>query len=75
MKFAGSGVAPVLALARVVSTGFRLGELSSSERGVAARLNMPIRIPVEQSANAHKMRGLKMLDNEEARELRPARRD
>jgi hypothetical protein len=59
-KFAGSG--SKLVWARVVSTGFRLGELSSSERGVAARLNMPRRTPTEQRANAHKMRGLKMPD-------------
>ena len=69
-KFAGSG--GTLVWARVVSTGFRLGELSlravgsapeaSSERGVAARLNMPRRTPVEQSAKATIVRGLKMPD-------------
>jgi hypothetical protein len=59
-KFAGSG--GTLVLARVVSTGFRLGELSRSERGVAARLNIARRTPTEQRANAHKMRGLKKAD-------------
>jgi hypothetical protein len=61
-KFAGSG--GTLVLARVVSTGFRLGELSSSERGVAARLNMPRTIPNEQRAKPSKTRGLKMPDLE-----------
>src|SRR5437660_4549957 len=40
------------------SAVLRLGELSNSERGVAARLNIARRAPAEQRANAHNIRGL-----------------